>query len=78
MRYYTDRKTQMESGAYTSDEEHDYQHIFEATLEIPLNENLSWVTKYDYTINDSNMDYEQYYQYSYTMHRALTGISFSY
>ena len=78
MRYYTDRLAQDVNGRYTPDEEHDYQHIFEATLEIPLTEYLSWMAKYDYTLTDSSMDYEQYYEYSYKMHRVLTGISFSY
>ena len=78
MRDYTDRKAQTMSGEYTSDEQRDYQHIFEVNLEIPFNKYLSWVTRYDYTINDSNMDYEQYYEYNYTMHRILSGISFIY
>ncbi len=78
VRDYTDRKAQMKNGTFTSKEQRDYQHVFTGTLEIPFDEHLSWVTKYDYIINDSNMDYEQYYEYSYTMHRVLSGISLSY
>ncbi len=78
MRNYLNRKAQMASGAYTSDEQSDYEHIFEANLEIPIYENISWAASYDYTIHVSNMDYEQYYEYNYKMHRVLTGISLRY
>ena len=77
-RYYLDRKAQTASGAYTSDEHKDFHHIFEASVEIPFNEYLSWVTSYDYTITTSNMDHEQYYEYNYKMHRVLSGVSVSY
>jgi hypothetical protein len=78
MRCYTDRKAQYGGGGYSSDDEIDYEHIFSANLEIPFGEHISWITKYDYTIDRSNMDFEQYYTYSYKMHRVLTGISISY
>jgi hypothetical protein len=78
MQRYSDRKAQTENGVYTSDDQRDYQHIFEAGLEIPVDENLSLITSYDYTIHDSNMDYEQYYEYNYTMHKVLMGVSLSY
>ena len=75
---YLDRKAQTAGGVYTSADQRDYQHIFEASLEIPLDKNLSLITSYDYTIHDSNMDYEEYYEYNYTMHRVLMGASLSY
>lgn len=75
---YLDRKAQTRSGVYTSTDQHDYQHIFEASLEIPIDGNLSLATSYDYTIHDSNMDYEEYYEYNYTLHRVLMGLSLSY
>jgi hypothetical protein len=78
VRNYSDRKAQAVNGTYTSDNERDYQHIFETTFEIPFDEHLSWVLSYDYTINKSNMDFEQYYEYNYSIHRILTGISLSY
>jgi len=78
MRQYTDRKAQLMSGSYSPDEQHDYEHLFEARIEVPLDEHISWVSSYDYTISDSNMDYEDFYEYNYTMHRILTGVSLSY
>jgi hypothetical protein len=78
MRNYLERKAQESSGRYTSDEQLDYFHVFEISLEIPFHDNMSWVAICDYTINKSNMDYEQYYEYNYTMHRVLSGISIRY
>lgn len=78
MRSYLHRKAQEVNGAYTSKTEMDYEHIFTANIAIPFNKHISWVTRYDYTIDQSNMDFEQYYTYSYKMHRVLTGISIIY
>lgn len=78
VRQYTDRKTQLAGGIYTQDEERDYVHTFETKLQIPFDEHISWITSYEFSLNKSNMDYETYYEYAYTMHRVLAGISLSY
>ncbi len=78
MRDYRKRLAQNAAGIYSTDEQRDYQHIFETTISIPIDEHINWVTGYDYTINKSNMDFERYYEYNYTMHRVLTGIAINY
>lgn len=78
MRRYTDRKPQDSSGGYKTGRQIDFEHVFKAGLEIPVTKHVSWVTRYDYTIESSNMDYEQYYTYNYKLHRVLTGMSISY
>ncbi len=77
-RYYMDRRAEWADGTYKPDRETDFEHIFKTSLEIPLNKCTSWITRCDYTIETSNMDYEQYYTYSYKMLRVMTGISISY
>ena len=78
MRFYTNRKAQEANSQYTPDEERDFEHVFKTSLEIPLNKNVSWITQYDYTIEQSNTKFEEFYTYSYKMQRVLTGISLTY
>jgi len=78
MRHYTERKPQDSDGNYKSGKQLDFEHIFKASLEIPVTKHVSWVTRYDYTLESSNMDYEQFYTYNYKLHRVMSGVSISY
>ena len=78
IRQYTGRKAQLMGGVYSDADQRDYNHLLEAKAEIPIDEHISWISSYDYTISDSNTDYEEFYDYNYTMHRVLTGISLTY
>ncbi|MBU4376880.1 MAG: hypothetical protein KKD29_05300 [Candidatus Omnitrophica bacterium] len=78
MRNYTSRKPQDADGGYKSGKQIDFEHIFKASMEIPVTKHVSWVTRYDYTLESSNMDYEQFYTYNYKLHRVMSGMSISY
>ncbi|MCK4518808.1 MAG: hypothetical protein KAU12_01690 [Candidatus Omnitrophica bacterium] len=72
---YTDRKAQSSAGPYTGSDEEDEFHTFSLGLSYPLTETIKAVAMFDYTIAESNMEYEKYYRYNYDLMSIACGIS---
>lgn len=75
---YADRNAQDVAGNYLSKKERDYTHTLSAKMNYPLNQHIAWVSLVNYTIGDSNQDFERFYLYSYDLWNVLTGFSFKY
>ena len=75
---YTDRKAQTRTGAYTTDTQTDYVHSLLLKAIYPINRQFSLVGLGEYTISNSNMEYERFYLYNYHSYAVWSGISFRY
>ena len=78
LRAYTDRKVQTRTGAYTNDTQTDYEHSIVLKAIYPINRQFSLVGLGEYTISNSNMDFERFYLYNYHSYAVWSGISFRY
>ena len=74
-RYYTDRKSQTESGTYSNKEERDSEHCVSSSLAWPLTKKIDFLTKFSYTWSRSSQKYEQYYIYHYNIYEVEAGLS---
>jgi len=76
--YYPGRKVQDAAGRYQSANEEDFNHTFALRTSYPITNQISWVAVLNYTIANSNQDFEDYYLYTYNRWVAVTGLSFKF
>lgn len=75
---YDGRRAQDISGRYGSEDEENFTHTVSGKTSVPINKNISWVVYGNYTVADSNQDFESFYLYNYNLWTAVTGISIKY
>ncbi|MEA3560561.1 MAG: hypothetical protein U9R31_02190 [Candidatus Omnitrophota bacterium] len=78
LRDYSDRQAQDSAGNYKNEDQTDYEHSIILRTTYPLTKNLSLVGQGEYNICNSNMEFENFYLYSYRSYAAWAGLAFKY
>lgn len=78
LRDYEDRKAQDSDGTYTNNDQQDTEHALHVSTSFPITKSVAWITDFDYTLADSNQNYEAYYRYEYDVYQIQAGISLSF
>jgi len=68
----------MTSGVYTEEIQEDQSHTIKGQVSVPLTDNVNFIALANYTMADSNQDFETFYRYTYDAFYAAAGFRFRY
>jgi hypothetical protein len=77
-RQYSKRKVQDDAGNYEDKKQHANEYEFGLLASYPLTRHFHLLGRFDYSINQSNMQYERFYNYNYDLYHISLGLSYRY